>query len=72
VIALGFQIAQGMLIGPRDLFDDPSFDYARKEANRMANFMRAHGPFEPHRLPLEEMEYTTLPEVLKRISEKRK
>ncbi|MEO0118329.1 MAG: fructose 1,6-bisphosphatase, partial [candidate division WOR-3 bacterium] len=72
VIALGFQIAQGMLIGPRDLFDDPAFDYARKEANRIANFMRAHGPFEPHRLPLEEMEYTTLPEVLKKISEKRK
>jgi fructose 1,6-bisphosphate aldolase/phosphatase len=72
VVALGFQIAQGMLIGPRDLFADPAFDYARKEANRIANFMRGHGPFEPHRLPLEEMEYTTLPEVLKRISEKRK
>jgi|UniRef100_A0A7V5XZE7 fructose 1,6-bisphosphate aldolase/phosphatase len=72
VVALGFQIAQGMLIGPRDLFADPAFDYARKEANRIANFMRGHGPFEPHRLPLEEMEYTTLPEVLKRLSEKRK
>ena len=24
-----------------------------------------HGPFEPHRLPVEEMEYTTLPDVLK-------
>jgi fructose 1,6-bisphosphate aldolase/phosphatase len=26
--------------------------------------MRAHGPFEPHRLPMEEMEYTTLPHVM--------
>ena len=26
VIALGFQIAEGQLIGPRDMFDDPSFD----------------------------------------------
>jgi fructose 1,6-bisphosphate aldolase/phosphatase len=25
--------------------------------------MRRHGPFEPHRLPLEEMEYTTMPAV---------
>jgi len=26
-----------------------------------------HGPFEPHRLPLEEMEYTTMPEVAKKL-----
>ncbi|MEO0075712.1 MAG: fructose-1,6-bisphosphate aldolase/phosphatase, partial [candidate division WOR-3 bacterium] len=58
VIAFGFQIADGKLIGPRDMFDDPSFDYARKQANKIANFMRSHGPFEPHRLPLAEMEYT--------------
>jgi fructose 1,6-bisphosphate aldolase/phosphatase len=29
--------------------------------------MRRHGPFEPERLPLEEMEYTTLPAVLKQL-----
>ncbi|MCS7258152.1 MAG: fructose-1,6-bisphosphatase [candidate division WOR-3 bacterium] len=70
VIAYGFQLANGKLIGPRDMFDDPSFDYARYEANRIANYMRAHGPFEPHRLPLPEMEYTTLPEVLKKLQER--
>jgi len=32
--------------------------------------MRAHGPFEPHRLPLEEMEYTTLPGVLEKLKER--
>jgi fructose 1,6-bisphosphate aldolase/phosphatase len=29
--------------------------------------MRAQGPFEPHRLALDEMEYTTLPEVEKEL-----
>jgi fructose 1,6-bisphosphate aldolase/phosphatase len=67
VIAAGFQIAEGMLVGPRDMFDDPSFDEARKKANLVADYMRSHGPFEPHRLPLDEMEYTTLPQVKKKL-----
>lgn len=67
VIAAGFQLANGKLIGPRDLFDDPSFDEARRVANQIANYMRAMGPFEPHRVGLAEMEYTTLPEVLKKL-----
>ncbi len=67
VVALGFQLCGGKLIGPRDMFADKSFDPARRQANEIANFMRYHGPFEPHRLPLEEMEYTTMPEVLKKL-----
>ncbi len=67
VISLGFQIANGMLVGPRDMFDDPSFDDARHLANQAAEYMRRHGPFEPHRLPLEEMEYTTMPQVMKKL-----
>jgi fructose 1,6-bisphosphate aldolase/phosphatase len=67
VIALGFQLANGMLVGPRDMFDDKSFDNARHQANLMADMMRQHGPFEPHRLPLEEMEYTTMPQVMKKL-----
>ena len=63
VIALGFQLAEGMLVGPRDLFDDPSYDNARAEANDISDYLRKHGPFEPHRLPLDEMEYTTMPAV---------
>ncbi|RME31746.1 MAG: fructose 1,6-bisphosphatase, partial [Thermoflexia bacterium] len=27
-----------------------------------------HGPFEPHRLPMEEMEYTTLPQVMEKLA----
>ena len=67
VIALGFQLAQGKLVGPRDMFIDKSFDETRRQANLAADYMRSHGPFEPHRLPLEEMEYTTMPKVMKKI-----
>ncbi len=67
VVALGFQLSAGRLVGPRDMFADKSFDPARHQANEIADFMRRHGPFEPHRLPLEEMEYTTMPEVMKKL-----
>lgn len=70
VIALGFQIANGKLIGPVDLFDDPAFDLARQKANEIADYMRRHGPFEPHRLSAEEMEYTTIGEVLKKLKDR--
>ena len=49
------------------MFADKSFDMARQQANEVANYMRRHGPFEPHRLPLEEMEYTTMPQVAKKL-----
>ncbi|MGD9116533.1 MAG: fructose-1,6-bisphosphate aldolase/phosphatase [Dehalococcoidia bacterium] len=65
--ALGFQIAGGKLVGPRDMFADKSFDNARQQALDVADYLRHHGPFEPHRLPLEEMEYTTMPEVMKKL-----
>ncbi|MFC1961891.1 fructose-1,6-bisphosphate aldolase/phosphatase [Chloroflexota bacterium] len=67
VIALGFQLANGKLVGPRDMFDDKAFNLARHKANEMADMMRRHGPFEPHRLPLEEMEYTTMPQVMEKL-----
>ena len=64
VIALGFQLSDGRLIGPRDMFNDPGFDEARRLSNIIADHLRHHGPFEPHRLPMDEMEYTTLPQVM--------
>lgn len=67
VACVGFQLADGRLIGPRDMFDDPSYDEARRDANRIADVLRMHGPFEPHRLPLEEMEYTTMPQIMKKL-----
>lgn len=70
VIALGFQVANGRLVGPQDFFADLSYDDARAQANRIAGYMRGMGPFEPHRLPLEEMEYTTLPEVMGKLKDR--
>ncbi len=67
VICYGFQVSDSKLIGPRDMFDDPSWDEARREANIVADHLRRHGPFEPHRLPLEEMEYTSLPQIMEKI-----
>jgi fructose 1,6-bisphosphate aldolase/phosphatase len=67
VACLGFQLADGRLIGPRDMFDDPSYDEARRDANRVADVLRQHGPFEPHRLPLGDMEYTTMPQIMKKL-----
>jgi len=70
VVCLGFQLHNGKLIGPRDMFADISYDEARREANRIADYLRRHGPFEPHRLPLEEMEYTTLPGVMEKMADR--
>jgi len=70
VVALGFQLCHGKLVGPQDFFADPSFDNARKQALDVADYMRTMGPFEPHRLHLEEMEYTTLPDVMRRLKER--
>jgi fructose 1,6-bisphosphate aldolase/phosphatase len=67
VIAAGFQIANGKLIGPVDMFDDPSFDEARRKCNEIANYMRQHGPFEPHRLGLQDLEYTTMDKLMKKF-----
>lgn len=70
VCALGFQLAEGKLVGPQDLFDDPAFDNARQKALDLADYMRRLGPFEPHRLPLDEMEYTTMPMVMEKLKDR--
>ncbi|MBI3647940.1 MAG: fructose 1,6-bisphosphatase [Actinobacteria bacterium] len=67
IIALGFQVTGGRLIGPRDMFADVSFDRARQIALEMADHLRHMGPFEPHRAGLDELEYTTMPELMKRL-----
>lgn len=71
IIGLGVQIAKGKLAADDDgkpmvvdLFDDPSFDLARKEAMELAAYMRRQGIFQPARLSAEAMEYTTLPQCL--------
>ena len=66
-IAAGFQVAYGRLIGPHDMFDDPSFDEPRRAASRMAEYMRRHGPFKPHRMDSSEMGYTAMPFILEQL-----
>ncbi|MGP6220321.1 fructose-1,6-bisphosphate aldolase/phosphatase [Caldiplasma sukawensis] len=68
VSALGFVYKDKKLSGPIDMFDDPAFDEARRTATNIADYLRRMGPFEPHRLPSEDMEYTTLPKVIKKFS----
>jgi len=70
VVALGFQLAEGKLVGPVDIFKDVSYDMTRRQANEIAEYMRRHGPFEPHRLPEEDMEYTALPKLQERFKER--
>jgi len=67
VTALGFQMKEGKLTEPVDLFDDPAFDITRQKCLEVMDYLRRHGPFEPHRLPMEDMEYTTLPKVMKKL-----
>ena len=53
-----------------DLFDDPAFDPVRQQAAELADYMRRHGPFEPHRLPMDEMEYTTMPQLMAKVKDR--
>ncbi|WP_113699252.1 fructose 1,6-bisphosphatase [Nonomuraea lactucae] len=69
-VALGFQIHDGKLIGPRDLFADPAFDRVRQQANEAMDYFRRHGPFEPHRLPLDDLEYTTMAALTKKLADR--
>ena len=70
VVGMGFQLADGKLLGPRDMLGNNSFDRAREIALEVTDYMRRMGPFEPERLPLEEMEYTTMPEVAEKLGDR--
>lgn len=69
-IALGFQVSDGKLLGPVDLFDDIAFDHSRAKAIEISDYMRRHGPFEPHLLSEEELEYTTLAQTIGRLKKR--
>jgi len=77
IVALGFQVANGKIASDdkgepmlADLFDDPAFDMARREAVEYASMLRRMGEFEPARLGVGEMEYTTLPQILEGLKER--
>lgn len=77
MVALGLQIANGGIANDdngkpmiADLFDDPAFALARREAIEHASMLRRMGEFEPARLGPEEMEYTTLGQILEKLKER--
>jgi len=70
VMALGFQLSDGKLVGPNDLFEDISFNRAREQALEMADMIRKMGPFQPHRLPEAMMEYTSVPQILEGLKDR--
>jgi len=77
IVAIGFQVANGRISCDdegmpiiADLFDDPAFALARREAIQNACILRNMGEFEPARLSSEDMEYTTIQEVLEKLGER--
>jgi len=77
MVALGFQVANGKIASDddgkpmmADLFDDPAFALARREALESASALRRMGEFEPARLGPEEMEYTTIQQILQKLKER--
>lgn len=74
IVALGFQICDGKISCDddgkpmiADMFDDPAFSIAREEAMNNALMLRRMGEFEPARLGEQEMEYTTIKQVLDKL-----
>jgi len=74
LVALGIQISDGMIASDdegspmiADIFADPGFDLARREALDLAAALRRMGEFEPARVGPGAMEYTTLPTVLEKL-----
>lgn len=47
IVSLGFSIANGRLIGPADIFDDPALDQVRRLGADITGYVRSHGPFDP-------------------------
>jgi fructose 1,6-bisphosphate aldolase/phosphatase len=77
IVALGFQMANGKISSDddgkplvADLFDDPAFAMARHEAIQNGSTLRRMGEFEPARLSAEEMEYTTIKQVLQKLKKR--
>lgn len=76
IVALGFQLCNGELVGldgktPADLFADKAFDEARRRCLEIATYLRTvMGEFEPARLQESELEYTTLPQVLEKLKDR--
>jgi fructose 1,6-bisphosphate aldolase/phosphatase len=77
LVALGFQVSDGAIASDdegnpmiTDLFEDPAFEPARREAMELTAMLRRMGEFEPARLGAESLEYTTMPQVIEKLKER--
>jgi len=83
ICAIGFQVSEGRLIGiedpekskpgehtPVDYFEGSPWNYARMKALEICDYIRRHGPIMPAIVPPEELEYTTRPQVLKKLADR--
>jgi len=81
ICSIGFQINNGRFVGmedpgnakigehiPIDYFSGSCWDFTRQKAMEISTYIRAHGPFMPAIVAPEELEYTTRPEVLKKLA----
>jgi len=81
---LGIQISNGRIQGlepadagpgvhePLDYFSGSEWDYVRNKAMDISVYMRGHGPFMPGIVSPSELEYTTRPEILKKLEPRMK
>jgi len=46
VTALGFQLKNGILTDPVDLFDDPAFDSVRVQSQKITDYIWSIQPFQ--------------------------
>ena len=79
VCALGIQISNGKIQGleapgspvgmhePVDYFAGEEWEHVRDKAMEISIYMRGHGPFMPGIVSPDDLEYTTRPEILKKL-----
>jgi len=84
IVCIGMQVAHGKLRGledpsspvgvhtPVDMFAGKEWDPVRNKAMEICMYIRGHGPFMPAIVSPEELEYTTRPDVLKKIEPRMK
>jgi len=70
VSCLAFSMRNGKLTEPADCFDQPYWDYIREKVSQKAEEIRRQGFIGQAMLPMSELEYTGVMEILKGLEKK--